>query len=451
MYVKGSFNPAASIIAVGCVVLLAVGCSRNATARSSAADATGGAPALARRQLPADQNAFPLWTNAIVSLKEQEIAQELRRAFTDVCTFRTNTALAEVSGPLTEWRDANQEAFGLMVKALALGRLQFPPLKAGSEGDAFLGLSGWIKLANAKTVAGRLCAARGAFEEAGREFAGVCRLGQQMAEGEGALVFYLLGTGIRGKGLSALRRLCSEEAAPVAVLRDLLTGLPSPPAKDAGLALTCGVEKELLRKALRDFPRASNGSVFSRIGLRFRVALVFDVKATAELSQRVHAQVQTNALCASWAACDRRLLGELKARTEVEGLDEFEDGVSDWGRWLPLQKAAFRTPNIFGERAVYFSARAAESALLNSFRVRTQVNLTRAFIALRIMRKDTGAYPAALDETVACGLLPDVPVDFFDGKPLRYSREQRLLWSVNENGVDDGGAERKDLVVRLPE
>lgn len=79
------------------------------------------------------------------------------------------------------------------------------------------------------------------------------------------------------------------------------------------------------------------------------------------------------------------------------------------------------------------------------------MNLTRAFIALRIVRKEAGAYPASLDEPVARGLLPAMPVDFYDGKPLRYSREQRLLWSVYENGIDDGGAEKRDLVVTLPE
>ena len=34
-----------------------------------------------------------------------------------------------------------------------------------------------------------------------------------------------------------------------------------------------------------------------------------------------------------------------------------------------------------------------------------------------------------------------------DGKPLRYLPAKRLLYSVGEDGVDDGGQEPNDLVV----
>ena len=35
--------------------------------------------------------------------------------------------------------------------------------------------------------------------------------------------------------------------------------------------------------------------------------------------------------------------------------------------------------------------------------------------------------------------LDSAPLDFFDGKPLRYSASGRFLYSVGENGIDDGG------------
>ena len=33
-----------------------------------------------------------------------------------------------------------------------------------------------------------------------------------------------------------------------------------------------------------------------------------------------------------------------------------------------------------------------------------------------------------------------VPLDPFDGQPLRYSKERRIIWSVGENLRDDGGS-----------
>ena len=61
--------------------------------------------------------------------------------------------------------------------------------------------------------------------------------------------------------------------------------------------------------------------------------------------------------------------------------------------------------------------------------------------ALERHRLRTGEYPATLAELVPA-LLPDVPRDPMDGRPLRYRRRddgQFDLWSVGLNGRDDGG------------
>jgi hypothetical protein len=50
--------------------------------------------------------------------------------------------------------------------------------------------------------------------------------------------------------------------------------------------------------------------------------------------------------------------------------------------------------------------------------------------------------PATLQDLVpAC--LPAVPVDPFDGRPIRYHRFSKgyLVYSIGEDGVDDGGKE----------
>ena len=65
-------------------------------------------------------------------------------------------------------------------------------------------------------------------------------------------------------------------------------------------------------------------------------------------------------------------------------------------------------------------------------------------IALRLYRKERGRYPETLQELVP-KYLPSVPIDPFDGKPLRYRREGAgfRLWSIGENMKDDGGVEGK--------
>lgn len=72
--------------------------------------------------------------------------------------------------------------------------------------------------------------------------------------------------------------------------------------------------------------------------------------------------------------------------------------------------------------------------------------IARTAIALRIYRRENGHYPETLNELVP-KYLPNLPVDPFDGKPLRYKRLQHgfKIWSVGENMRDDGGVEVKGV------
>jgi hypothetical protein len=63
-----------------------------------------------------------------------------------------------------------------------------------------------------------------------------------------------------------------------------------------------------------------------------------------------------------------------------------------------------------------------------------------AAIALARHRLRNGTFPDTLD-TLVPDLLPALPIDPHSGDPLRYELRdgQPTLWSVGENGVDDGG------------
>lgn len=80
------------------------------------------------------------------------------------------------------------------------------------------------------------------------------------------------------------------------------------------------------------------------------------------------------------------------------------------------------------------SAVASEKAIL-------QCDATLTVIAIEQFRRETGRWPIALGELVP-EHLPSLPIDRFDGQPLRYldrSPEKPLLYSVGANRADDGG------------
>lgn len=78
-------------------------------------------------------------------------------------------------------------------------------------------------------------------------------------------------------------------------------------------------------------------------------------------------------------------------------------------------------------------------------------------LALAAYRADHGKYPPRLAD-LAPKYLPKIPDDLFSGKPLVYkpTADGYLLYSVGENGTDDGGASfgddprGDDLTVRMP-
>jgi hypothetical protein len=97
----------------------------------------------------------------------------------------------------------------------------------------------------------------------------------------------------------------------------------------------------------------------------------------------------------------------------------------------------------------------------------------RAAAALAVYRAENGEYPDKLEQLVPAAI-PQVPTDLYSGKPFVYERKSDggyLLYSVYENGTDDGGNddrveivdgewvaersedfdfEKTDLVVRVP-
>jgi hypothetical protein len=75
-----------------------------------------------------------------------------------------------------------------------------------------------------------------------------------------------------------------------------------------------------------------------------------------------------------------------------------------------------------------------------------------AAVAAERYRREHGAWPESLDK-LAPGLLTEVPLDPFDGRPLRYRRtaDGVVVYSVGENGKDDGGKVRPEEHTQAPD
>ena len=91
----------------------------------------------------------------------------------------------------------------------------------------------------------------------------------------------------------------------------------------------------------------------------------------------------------------------------------------------------------------------AESTSVRSielfYRSQAAFEAALAMLALSTYRQDRNVYPDELSALVP-DYLPRLPIDYADGKPLRYQNEgdRYLLYSLGTNGVDDGGVGHHD-------
>jgi hypothetical protein len=118
--------------------------------------------------------------------------------------------------------------------------------------------------------------------------------------------------------------------------------------------------------------------------------------------------------------------------------------VSPLAAAVTNQLAALQSGVLGGLRSVMTADMVAsvQGTLVRVARAEAQRRMAIAAIALRRHRLATGRDAERLEALAAWGL-PSVPVDPYDGRPLRYRRlpaEGRfLLYCVGENLVDDGG------------
>ncbi len=118
-----------------------------------------------------------------------------------------------------------------------------------------------------------------------------------------------------------------------------------------------------------------------------------------------------------------------------------------WSKGQPLLKEAdtLATPTNAYDRLKHpFSGSivpAMHHAILKCIKYEIQREMTVAAIALKRYRLKFGKYPASLQELVP-NYLSDLPIDYIDGKPLRYLLNPDgtfTLYSIGEDGVDDHG------------
>jgi hypothetical protein len=324
------------------------------------------------------------------------------------------------------------------------------------------------------------------FQEAAGSLEDSLKLADDGLTGEPRSISYLACCTARSATETAALRLAKNKDVPIEILKELLSHLPS---LDEEVTVYSNLTSTEFTKGYNDKidvnKLVANWSKFSQTNsVLFRLfptnlvrpaqilldpSLValhpkpFDFKEEIEsdiLSSRIY---RTNTLT-FWTNRNNMLeaMREEDRADLLEEIDPLMELVKD--EPLPLShQAAQRAQNAYVAidnpvgRILRCSILAFGESDLLVCQCRTAREAIRTCLALIIFEREKGRLPPDLTALAQEKILPSLPVDYFCGAPLEYSRDDRKVWSVNFNGVDDGGTAGKtlwrglDAVWQIPE
>ena len=395
-----------------------------------------------RLQIPDDQNALTLFLQAVEKLdipkrdtplasqanqqtKEGEGPQNERELFSEIADGKC------WDGPFVERvLKANADALALWEKGMAAPHFQTFEVKAWADQLQIPHVYAYLSIANLLRVRALAAARRGDYEAALADGLKLARFGHRIEGDKGCLIEYLVGVTVKILGASCMRDVLAESDLPPARLCHYASELAKYPPDAQGFADAFRNEYIGQIEIVGGIARGEYDPVtFSQSGG----------------SSGGAGSGQGPLWAAFRAAClkpqaTRRNLAEA-ARLHIGNVPRhFKDLAPDdptirhfrWGREV-------FSGNFLGRALCKMLVPAAYGAVQQKCREDVETAATRILLAIKAYKLDKGTLPAALAELVP-DYLDRVPLDDYDGLPMRYNAAKRVVYSVGKNLKDDGGS-----------
>jgi hypothetical protein len=344
------------------------------------------------------------------------------------------------------------EALALWKRCLAAPHYQMPQPERYTYNNQLPCCWPHLALANVVSIRSRDRARRGDHEGALGDALKLVRFGQQVETGKGCLVEYLVGLTLKGMGDFLMREQVKTCTLPSARLRHYAAELARYPCVGQGLAHAWRVEYACQVSAIEDIcsgeasladlktigaagpKRGPPGPAVRLLWRGLRVP-IFKPNRTRRL----------------FAETMRKMVEDApKSYKEIRHID------TDEQEFRPL--LAVLRGNVIGDDLYRMLITGVRGA--HKFKCVANVELaaTRTLLAMKAYKLDKGRLPETLEQLVP-DYLDAVPIDDFDGKPLRYNAAKKIIYSVGEDLVDGGGmtwdefiaAERRKLGLDRPD
>ena len=362
-----------------------------------------------RASIPAGSNAFDLLQTATSHVwwpkeKSDQLDDLLRNTNWD--DPLASTALANNRETLAGW-DA----------AAKLPAFQVPE---SNFNDLAPYLAEWKQLAKVAELRENVLLHNGQDKEAFDKILDHVRLGQRMQNAHGPLIDYLVGAAVHNMGLSQMQHWAGKTHLTPDQLKDYIRQLGfDPDGESVAFANTIKGEYQFQIGSLEAIRRGkiTNSDSTGHYSRPVRWLPLFNFSQTRALFAEEDLKLVKAA---------PHHFNEMK----LAGMDSRPGIVS-----------IYLSGNVVGQVLYYLTMPAVIPSLAKKSQGDAQLQATRTILALRAYQLTHGNLPPDLNALVP-EFLDAVPIDDFDGQPLRYSAERKIVYSVGRNLKDDGGDDR---------
>jgi hypothetical protein len=323
----------------------------------------------------------------------------------------------------TNWDDAfaatvlatNREALAGWDAAVKLPDFQVPESNFGALTPY---LAQWKQLAQVAEIQENVLLHNGQDKEAFDKILDHVRLGQRMQNAHGPLIDYLVGTAVRSMGLNQMQHWVGKMHLTPNQLQDYIRQLGlNPDQESVAFANTIKAEYQYQIGMLDAFRQGkitnSDSGDYHPRAMRFMPLL--NVSRTKAL----------------FAQADLILVKDAPHHYNEAKLPD-----QDLDQSGPVRM--FLSGNSVGQIMYSWTVFSVVTSLAKKSQADVQLQATRTILALRAYQLTNGKLPSDLNALVP-EYLDSVPVDDFDGQPLRYSPDRKIVYSVGQNLKDDGG------------
>lgn len=301
----------------------------------------------------------------------------------------------------------NVEAVALLEQAMARPDLEFPLPR--ESGPALPGIERLRDLNRLLCYRGMMRVVQGDAQTGLDDLVLALRFGRRIEEAGGAVLVWMVGVACESVALGSMEKVLG--ATPVDdAWAEVVTALEEPHDRQIGIGRCLSAELHGFELAVDAMMAEASGQTGGN-GVSGVPATAAEREAMLEQQRRRYAQIA------------RDLAMRPDQRPAPPPAPEVQAGQPSFD---------FAEQTAVSYATVYRTLRLTDTA-------NAQLAGTAGLIAMLRYRRATGGLPAKWQDLVDGGYLARLPLDPFDGQPLRYDPARGVIWSIGDDLVDQGG------------